>query len=113
LKATAQRPSSTTQIEQIELAVVVENDSVLQGGFDQRSRAQSGAVQFGIDVFQRFHLHLQAEGDFQRRFTGARSLQFDLVRVAVHPNENLRERDILLGVEILRQLLITEYLIAH
>ena len=91
----------------------MKNDPVLQRRFDQRPRAQPGAIQFGIDVFQCFHFHFQSEGDFQCCFTRTRALQVDFIGVAIDPDEDLRERDVLLGIEILRQLLITEHLIAH
>ena len=85
MKPTAQRARAPAQIEQIQLAVVVENDSVFQSRFDQRPGAQLGAVQFGIDVAQRLHLHFQSESDFQCAFTRARPLQFDFVGVAIAP----------------------------
>ena len=90
----------------------MENDPVFQSGFDLRPGFQLHAVEYGIDVAQRFHLHLQSESDFQRAFTCPRALQLHFVGVSIHPHENLRQRNVFLGVEILRQLLIAEHLIA-
>ncbi len=53
------------QVDQIHLAVVVENDLVFERRLDLRARLQLHAVEHGIDVAQRFHLHFQTEGDFQ------------------------------------------------
>ena len=63
------------------------------------------AVELCIDVLQRLHLNFESESHFERSFARARALQFHFVRIPVHPHENLRERNIFLGVEIVRQIL--------
>ena len=70
-------------------------------------------LSLGIDIAQRLHAHLQPESDPERAFARARALQFHFIRVPVYTDENLRKRNVLLRVEILRELLIAEHLVAN
>src|SRR6266496_238881 len=113
LEPAAQGASTPAQIAQIHLAVVMENDPVLERGLDLCAGFQSDSVELGIHIPQRLHSHVQSEGNPQRAFTRSRAFQFHFIRLLVHTDENLWERNVLLGVEILRQFLVAEHLIAH
>ncbi len=113
LKTSTHGTGAAAEIEQIELGVVRENDPVFERGFDFGAGLQVDVVQLGPDVAERFHLHLEAEGHFERAVAAARAFHFDLVGVAIHPHENLRERDVFLGVEIGREVLEGEHLVAN
>ncbi len=90
----------------------MKNDPVIERSLDQRVGLEPDAVEFRAHIAQGFHLHLEAEGHLERTFARSRTLQFHFVRVLVHPHENLRERDVLLGVEIGREILEGEHVIA-
>src|SRR5882724_3861719 len=113
LKSAAQGASTPAQIAQIHFAVVVENDPVLERGLDLCAGFQSDSVEFGIHIPQRLHSYVQSEGDPQRAFTRSRAFQFHFIRFLVHTDENLWKRNVLLGVEILCQLLVAEHLVAY
>ena len=112
LEPAAHRARAPAQVDQIHLAVVMENDPVFQRSFDLRAGLQFDVVQNGVDIAQRFDPHLQTESDFERAFPRPRALEFHFVGILVHPHENLRKRDVFLGVEIGGQLLVGQDLIA-
>ena len=112
LKAAAHRAGAPPEIEQVHLAVVVENDLVLERRFHLGPGLELDAVQHGIDVAQRFDPHFQSERHFQRAFPRTRALELHFIGILVHAHKNLRQRDVLLRVEIRRQLLVGEKLIA-
>ena len=107
-KARARRRRS----ERSSSRVVVENDAVIERRFDLRPGFELDAVQRRPDIAQCLDPHLQTEGDFERAFARARAFQFHLVGVPVHPHENLRQRDVFLRVEIGREILEGENLVA-
>ncbi len=113
LEPAAHRARAAPQIYQIHLAVVVKNDPVFERSFNLRPSAQFNFVEDRIDVAQRFYAYFQAKRDFQRTFARTRTLQSHFIRVPVYPDENLRQRDILLRVEILLQLLISQHMVAN
>src|SRR6266496_498383 len=113
LEPPAQGASTPAQIVQIHFAVVMENNPVLERGLDLCAGFQSDSVELGIHIPQRLHSYVQSEGDPQRAFTRSRAFQFHFIRFLVHTDENLWERNVFLGVEILRQFLVAEHLIAH
>src|SRR5205085_4852726 len=101
------------EIDEVHLAGVVENDAVLEHGLDRRTGFEFRAVQDRVHVAERFHADLETEGDFQRAFARTRAFQLHFVRILVYPDENLRERDVLLRVEIRRELLVGQELVAN
>src|SRR6266478_1565820 len=113
LESSTEGASAPAQIAQIHFAVVVENDPVLECGLDLRAGFQSDAVQLGIHIPQRLHSYVQSKGDPQCAFTRSRAFQFHFIRFVVYADEDLWERNVLLGVEILFQFLIAEHLVAH
>jgi len=113
LEASAQGASTPAQIVQIHFAVVMENNPVLERGLDLCAGFQSDSVELGIHIPQRLHSYVQSEGDPQRAFTRSRAFQFHFVRLLVHADENLWKRNVFLGVEILRQFLVAEHLVAY
>src|SRR5437867_968003 len=113
LEASAQGASTPAQIAQIHFTVVMENDPVLECSLDLRAGFQSDSVELGIHIPQRLHSYVQSEGDPQRAFTRSRAFQFHFIRFLVHTDENLWERNVFLGVEILRQFLVAEHLVAY
>ena len=91
----------------------MEKDLVFQSRLDLGARFHLHAVEHSIDISQRLYAHFQSERDLERTFPRAGALQFHLIGVLVYPHENLRQRNIFLGVEIIFQLLITEHSIAN
>src|ERR1700747_2104434 len=90
----------------------MEDDLIFQRRFHLRARFQSDSVELGIYISQRLHSQLQSEGHPKCALTCPRSLQLHFIRISAYTDENLRKRNVLLGVEILRQFLITEDLVA-
>ena len=52
LKTPAELPRAAAQIAEVQLAVVVENDVVLERGFDGRTFAEPNPLEHGIDILQ-------------------------------------------------------------
>src|SRR5205807_9123137 len=69
--------------------------------------------ELGIHIPQRLHSDVQSKGDPKCAVTRPRAFQFHLIRFLIYTDENLRERNVLLGVKILRQLLVAENLVAY
>src|SRR5438094_330145 len=113
LEPAAQGASTPAQIAQIHLAVVMENDPVLERSLDLCAGFQFDSVELAIHIPQRLHSHVQSEGDPERAFTRSRAFQFHFIRLLVHADENLWKRNVFLGVEILRQFLVAEHLVAY
>ncbi len=105
-------PGAPAQVDQVHLAVVMKNDPIFQGRFDRRAGLQFHAVEHSVHVAERFHPHLQAEGDFERGFARTRALQLHFVCVLVHAHEDLRQGNVFLRVEIGGELLVSEELVA-
>src|SRR5437762_12402718 len=89
----------------------MEDDLIFKRRFHLCAGFQSDSVELGIYISQRLHPQLQSEGHPECALTCPRSLQLHFIRISAHADENLRKRDVLLGVEILRQFLITEDLV--
>ena len=86
----------------------MENDAVIERRLDLGSRLEFDAVELGSHIAQRFDAHLEPESHFEGTFARPRALQLHFVGIPVHPHENLRERNILLGVEIVGEILVGE-----
>ena len=113
LKPATERACPPAQIAQIHFAVVVEKNFVVERRFHLRAGFEFHAIEHRIDVAQRCHPHFQSERDLKRAFASPRALETDFVRVFIDPNENLRNGNVFLGVEILGQLLIGQHVVAH
>ena len=113
MEPAAQRASAPAKVAQIQFAVVMEDDLIFQRRFNLRAGFQPDSVEFGIHISQRFYPHVQAEGHPERALTGPRAFQLHFIRISVHTDENLRKRNVLLSIEILRQFLVAEDLVAH
>ena len=90
----------------------MENDPVVERSVDFGIGFEPDAVEFCAHIAQRFDADLESEGHFERALARPRTFQFDLVGIFVHPHENLRERDVLLRVEVGREILEGENVIA-
>ena len=112
MKPATERARAPAQIAQIHFAVVVEKDLVVESGFYLRAGFEFHAVENRIDIAQRFHPHLQSERNLECAFSRAGAFQTHFIRVFVHPDENLRDGNVFLSVEILGQLLISEHVVA-
>jgi hypothetical protein len=113
LESSAERAGAPAQIVQIQLAVVVENDFVFQRRFDLSAGFQayvplSSASTSRNALTRTFSPKVtsSALSRVRERSSCTSSASF------CHPDEDLRKRNVLLGVEILRQLLIAEHLVA-
>ena len=91
LEPAAHGARAPAQIQQVHLAVVVENDSVFEHRLDGCASFQLRAVEDGVYVAQCFHAHLQSERDFERAFPRPRALELHFIRVLVHAHEDLRQ----------------------
>ena len=112
LEASAESTGAPPQITQVKLGVVVENDLVLECSLDVGTRLQPHAIEHRIDGLERLHLHLKAEPHLERAVAAARFFQRDFV-VLVYAEINLRERDVLLRVEIIGEILISQHLLSE
>ena len=64
-EASAIGSGSQAEVVEVEFAVVVENDFVLQRGGDFAAGIQADAIQNGVHIFKRLHAHPESEGDLQ------------------------------------------------
>ncbi|KAG0505173.1 MAG: hypothetical protein Udaeo_14980 [Candidatus Udaeobacter sp.] len=112
MESSAERACAPTQVVQIQLGVVVENNFVIQCRVDRSAGFQAYSLELCIDVAQCLDPHFESEGHTQRAFTRSRTLQLYLLCVLSYPDKDFRKRNVLFGIEILRQLLITEHLVA-
>src|SRR4051794_1508666 len=94
LETTAHGTGPPAQIDQVHLAVVMENDAVLEHRLDRRARFEFCAVEDGVDVAQRLDPDLQSKGDFERGLPRPGALQLYFIGVLVNADKNLRERNI-------------------
>src|SRR5215467_13709943 len=90
----------------------MEDDFVFQRRVDLSAGFKANTLEFCIDIAQRFDAHLESKGDSQCAFTCSGTLQLYLLRVFGYPDIDFRKRNVLLRVEILRELLIAEHLVA-
>ncbi|MGZ4716434.1 MAG: hypothetical protein ACXWCB_06995 [Acidimicrobiales bacterium] len=112
MEASAQCACAPTQVVQIQLGVVVENNFVFKRRVDLSAGLESYSLQLGIDVAQCLDTHFEPERDSQRALACSRTLQLHLLCVSTYPDKDFRKRNVLFGVEILRQLLVAEHLVA-
>ena len=107
--AVGARPQA--QVVEVEFAVVVEDDPVLERGRDLRALCQARAAQHGVHIPERPHSYAQAEGDLQAGVARAAFLERDLV--VAHRHENLGQAHIFLRVEIEDEVGVGEHDIVH
>ena len=112
LEASTVRSRPPPQIAEVELAVVVENDLVLQRGGHLDSLVEPGSPKDCIDIFQSPHLDPESERHLEARVPGAVFFHPHLVGSA-HGDEKFRDRDIFLGVEIEEDVRVGEDLIVN
>ena len=112
LELTAVSPRVPAQIAEAQLGVVVENDLLFQCPFDPRAGAQAHTVQFRWNVLERDDEDLQPESYLERAVPRAVLFQLDLV-VLRNGDEYPIEREVLLRVEIKKQVLVAEHFFVH
>src|SRR6266576_1779411 len=69
LKSSAERACAPTQVVQIELGVVVENNFVFQRRVDLSAGFEAHSLELRIDIAQCLDPHFESEGHTQRAFT--------------------------------------------
>ena len=84
---------------EVEFAVVVEDDLVLQRGGNFTPLGEAHAAKDGIDIAKGFHSHAEPESHLQAGIPGAVFAESDLI-VLVHCDENLGQGHIFLRVKI-------------
>src|SRR5262245_22563361 len=69
LESSAERACAPTQVVQIQLGVVMENDFVFQRRVDLSAGFEANPLELRIDIAQRLDAHFESESDSQRAFT--------------------------------------------
>jgi len=89
----------------------VEEDFVLQRRLDVRPGLERHAIEHGIHVLERADLHFQPELHLDDGVPGALFLELDLVVLEL--DVDIRERDVLLRIEVVNEVLVREDLLAQ
>src|SRR6267378_5589426 len=69
LESSAERACASTQVVQIQLGVVVEDNFIFQRRVDLSARFEAHSLELRIDIAQCLDPHFESEGDSQRAFT--------------------------------------------